>query len=141
MSRIKAFRYGHFFAFILLISIFSGCTARNPRTEEKLDNLYEVQVGDVLADLIKKYDRVLVDFYAMWCAPCRTTGKELHKLAKEQTDLFIIKVNVDNHKELMQKEAIKAIPTLRYYEKSDLVTEKNQGCSLAELKRLVGTRQ
>ena len=64
---------------------------------------------------------VLVDFFAEWCGPCRTLGPLLEKLAVEFTDVNIIKVNVDEEKELAQNFEIRSIPAMLFFKNGVLV--------------------
>lgn len=50
--------------------------------------------------------RVLVDFYADWCGPCKMLGPVLEKI----NDIDIIKVNVDKNEDLARKYGIMSIP-------------------------------
>ena len=62
-----------------------------------------------LEDLLTN-DITLVDFYADWCGPCKMLGSVLETL-----DLNIIKINVDDHKELAIKFGVMSIPTVIIY--------------------------
>lgn len=55
---------------------------------------------------------VLVDFFADWCGPCKMIAPVLEELAKEHSDITVIKVNVDNEPELAQRYNVMSIPTL-----------------------------
>ena len=57
---------------------------------------------------------VLVDFYAEWCGPCKMIHGELEKI-KDKVE--IIKVNVDENRELSKKYGVMSIPTLIYFKK------------------------
>lgn len=52
--------------------------------------------------------RVLVDFYADWCGPC----KRLMPILEDITDIDILKVNVDSFGDLSRNFGIMSIPTL-----------------------------
>ena len=53
-------------------------------------------------------EKVLVDFYADWCGPCRMLGPILEELDNIQ----ILKVNVDNFHEIANRYGVMSIPTL-----------------------------
>lgn len=59
---------------------------------------------------------VLVDFWAGWCAPCRTLMPMLAKLADEYQGQFLLaKVNTDEEQELAVANGIRSLPTVRLY--------------------------
>ena len=55
---------------------------------------------------------VLVDFWASWCGPCRELGPVVDALGEELTDVKVVKINVDEERELAKKYQIFSIPTL-----------------------------
>lgn len=63
-------------------------------------------------DELIKSGNYLVDFYAEWCGPCRMMGPILEEL---ESVINIIKVNVDEHRELASKYRIMSIPTLLFF--------------------------
>lgn len=58
---------------------------------------------------------VLVDFYATWCGPCRMISSIIDEVAKETTDLMVVKVDVDKYPNIATKYGIMSIPTLKVF--------------------------
>ena len=55
---------------------------------------------------------VLIDFWASWCGPCRMVGPIIDEIAKENPNIKVCKVNVDEEPELANEFHIMSIPTL-----------------------------
>lgn len=58
-------------------------------------------------------DRVLVDFYANWCGPCKMLSTELEKVS---SSIKVIKVDVDEFEEIARKYGVMSIPTIILFE-------------------------
>jgi len=56
--------------------------------------------------------KVLVDFYANWCGPCKMISPILEEIASERDDVTIVKVDVDNNSDLATKYGVMSIPTM-----------------------------
>ncbi len=59
-----------------------------------------------------KKGRILVDFYADWCGPCRMMNRSLENIH----GVDVLKVNVDNFPQVAQRYGIMSIPTLILFE-------------------------
>ena len=55
---------------------------------------------------------VLVDFFATWCGPCKMLSPVLEQVSKENPDLKVLKIDVDEVGQLAAAFGIQSIPTL-----------------------------
>ena len=79
-----------------------------------------LQAGEDLRELIENSPGiVLVDFYADWCGPCRKQSKIL-----DQLDAQVIKVNVDEHRNLARKYKVSSLPTLLAVKDGEVLHKK-----------------
>lgn len=62
--------------------------------------------------LNEKNKIVLVDFWAPWCGPCRAQTPVLEQFAKENENVKVCKINVDDNQSVAQKYGVMSIPTL-----------------------------
>lgn len=60
--------------------------------------------------------KVLVDFYATWCGPCKMLAPVLEKVAREHEEIKILEVDVDEVGALAARYNIMSIPALIYFE-------------------------
>lgn len=63
---------------------------------------------------------VLVDFWAIWCGPCRMLSPIVDEIAELDGNYKVAKVNVDENPEIAREYAIAAIPTLLVFKNGEL---------------------
>ena len=81
--------------------------------------LKHINNRDEFNDAIKE-GTVLVDFFATWCGPCKMLSPVLEEVSKE-TDVLIVKVDVDEAGPLSAQYGIKAVPTLMLFKNGQRV--------------------
>ena len=75
-------------------------------------------------EVIKSDVPVLVDFWAVWCGPCKMIAPVLDELANElEGQLTIAKVDVDSESGLASQFGITAIPTLLVFKNGQIVDQ------------------
>jgi thioredoxin 1 len=68
--------------------------------------------------------KVLVDFFATWCGPCKMLAPIVEKVASEHEDIIVLKIDVDEVPDVAAKYGIRSIPTLILFEDGKAVDMK-----------------
>ena len=75
------------------------------------------------SEVLNSEKKVLLDFWASWCGPCRMVVPIVEEIADERPDIKVGKVNVDEEAELASRFGIMSIPTLVVIEKGKIVNQ------------------
>ena len=85
-------------------------------------------------DVLKSSTPVLIDYWAEWCGPCRMVAPILDEIAGEyQGRLQIMKVNVDENRNVPAKYGIRGIPTLMLFKGGEVAATKVGALSKSQL--------
>ena len=75
-------------------------------------------------DVIDHEGLVLVDFWAVWCGPCKMIAPTIEELSKEYADkLKVVKLNTDENPDIASKYKIMGIPTLMFFKNGEKVDQ------------------
>jgi thioredoxin len=91
----------------------------------------------VFNELINKHPRVVVDFYAEWCGPCRSFGPIFEKVATQERDVLFIKVNTERAPKVSSTYGVKSIPYIVLFKNGKQVEQKAGALSEKQLRSLI----
>ena len=83
---------------------------------------------------------VVMDFYAVWCGPCKAMAPAFKSWASEYPTALFCKVDVDKNRPTMEAAQIKAMPTFKFY-KGGVEIESVRGANRAKVKELLETHK
>ena len=87
-------------------------------------------------ELIKSSDRVMIDFNAKWCAPCKKMNPYILKFQTEMKDkIKIVQLDADENKTIVEQLKLDALPTIIIYEKGKEVWRNVGYISEEDLKK------
>ena len=87
----------------------------------------KVATNTNFAELLQDSKLVIVDFWAVWCGPCRMLSPILDEVEAEMADqVSVVKVNVDDADEIAAQYRIMSIPTLLFF-KNGVQVDKTVG--------------
>lgn len=74
-----------------------------------------------LEELKKSGTKLLVDFYADWCMPCKTLTPILEKIDGDYEDVTFVKFDIDKDKEYAMEQGVRSIPTVKMFNGEELL--------------------
>jgi thioredoxin 1 len=83
--------------------------------------------------------KMLLDFYAEWCGPCRMVAPILAEIADEREDIIVGKINVDEEPELANAFGVYSIPTLVVLEDKKILGQATGARPKAKILSLLGS--
>lgn len=84
----------------------------------------EVTEENFEAEVINSKIPTIVDFWAVWCGPCKVIAPYLEEIASEYSGkVKIAKVDVDNNQAIATKYGIRSIPTVMFFKNGRMVDQ------------------
>jgi thioredoxin len=106
--------------------------AGNAKPSDKIIGMCDQEYGE----LIKSSDKVLIDFNAKWCAPCKKMKPYIMKMQTEMKDkINIVQLDADENKTIVEQMKLDGLPTIIIYEKGKEVWRNVGFISEEELKK------
>jgi thioredoxin 1 len=82
----------------------------------------KIATNTTFDELLQDDKLVIVDFWAVWCGPCRMIGPILDEISEEMADkVTVIKCNVDDCEDIAMRYRIMSIPTLLFFRGGEIV--------------------
>ncbi len=100
--------------------------------------MINVDDRNFIEEVIKYDGKVLVDFYAVWCGPCKMLSPIIEQVASERPDVKICKVNVDESPVISSQFGIMSIPTLIAFENGAQVAKSIGLLTREEVLKMLG---
>jgi thioredoxin 1 len=89
-------------------------------------------------EVLKSTTLVLVDFWAVWCGPCRMVAPIVDEISKEYAGkLKVLKLNTDENPDVAGRYKIMGIPTLMFFKNGERVDQVVGAVPKAQLKTKV----
>ena len=85
------------------------------------ENIIEITSKDQFDEAVKSETLTVVDFWAIWCGPCRVLKPLLHKIAGEHPEIQLLTVDVDANQELAAQYDINSIPAVFMFKNGEIV--------------------
>jgi len=90
---------------------------------------------DNFEEKVNNKEKVLVDFYANWCSPCKMIRPTLEQLAN---DYNIMSIDIDENEELADKYNVSSIPCLVIFKDGKEIDRSIGLKSKEEIEKLLG---
>ena len=88
-------------------------------------------------EVLQSDKKVLVDFFANWCGPCKMLSPVVDEVAEESDAYKVCKVDVDENQELAQKYRVMSVPTLVVIENGQVVGQSVGFVDKAKVKEML----
>lgn len=92
---------------------------------------------DNFKEVVDNNDMIIIDFWASWCAPCRSFAPTFEAASEEHQDIVFAKVNTEEQQELAAAFNIRSIPTIMVFREKVIVYADAGALPAAGLQQLI----
>ena len=101
-------------------------------------SVVEVSQKNFESEVLNNEQKVLVDFNADWCGPCKMLKPILEEIAANNDKIKIVSVNMDNEEELAEEYEVSSIPCLVLFENGKETKRKIGLMSKDDIEEIIG---
>ncbi len=98
----------------------------------------EVTKDNFDIEVLKSEIKVLADFNADWCGPCKMIKPMIEEIAEDNDDIKIVSINIDDEDDLVEKYEVASIPCLVLFDKGKEVNRHVGLISKDDIEKLIG---
>ncbi len=105
-----------------------------------MSNVSAVTKDSWEAEVVQNKGLVMVDFWAVWCGPCKMIAPIVDELSKEYDGrIKIVKLNTDENPEVAGRYQIMGIPTLMFFKEGKVVDKLVGALPKGQIKEKIDT--
>ena len=119
-----------------LVNTNTVTSVENNEEEEDME-IMKVSKENFEKEVLQSDKKVLIDFYADWCGPCKMLSPIVAEFAKENDTVKVVKINIDENEELAVQYGVMSIPTLVVVENGEAKNTSIGLISKSEIEELV----
>ena len=108
---------------VLLLSSKTIFKKEEKQQGEQSGFVQEIVSSEFENEVLNSDKKVLVDFYATWCGPCKIISPIIEEVAKENPGVKFVKVDVDQDVDLARRYGIQSIPNVIFFKDGKAVDQ------------------
>ena len=98
----------------------------------------EVNKDNFEKEVIKSEKKVLADFNADWCGPCKMLKPIIEEFAENNDEIKVVSINIDDEDEVSEKYNVSSIPCLVVFDKGEEIKRNVGLISKDDIESLIG---